>query len=208
MEIRFWADYACPYSYIGITNLFAAVDELDLKNVKLSMKAYELFPDVTEASYPEGVDFFQAKMKSDRPAAEAKVENIISRARDAGLDFNLRHYQKTNTRNAHRLTKLAASLGLERQIIPIVYYYYFDLEKDVNDPAVLREIATKAGISKTDLDRFLSNKAEFLDDVLADEAEARTLDIHSVPHFVINSDDVVADAITKQKWIEILSPEQ
>lgn len=46
MKITYWADYACPYCYIGETALKQAIKNLNLEHeITLEMKAFELDPD-------------------------------------------------------------------------------------------------------------------------------------------------------------------
>ena len=43
MKITFWSDFACPWCWIGETNLEAALKSLG-RTAEFEMKAYELAP--------------------------------------------------------------------------------------------------------------------------------------------------------------------
>lgn len=48
MKISYWIDFNCPYSYIGLTRLNKAIEELKLEDVKLDVHAYELDPSTSK----------------------------------------------------------------------------------------------------------------------------------------------------------------
>ena len=61
MKITYWSDYACPYCYIGETHLKKAIDNLELQDVEIEMKAFELDPSASRTVQGPTVDRFAVK---------------------------------------------------------------------------------------------------------------------------------------------------
>ena len=46
MEIKIWADFACPYSYMGEKQLMDIIEKMGIAdNVKIRFLSYQLDPD-------------------------------------------------------------------------------------------------------------------------------------------------------------------
>ena len=110
MKVTYWSDYACPYCYIGETNLRHALDELGV-NYEFEMKAFELNPYAKKSAGGDVVAMFAAKYQLSLEDAQKRVDSINTMARDAGLEFDYAKVFHTNTADAHRLTKLAKDKG-------------------------------------------------------------------------------------------------
>ena len=103
MKITYWADYACPYCYIGETALKQAVKNLKIeRKVTLEMKAFELEPD-GPLSFEAPTAERNAK-KYGYPVEEIRRNNeeVNRRGQALGLDMHYDESRYTNTFNAHR----------------------------------------------------------------------------------------------------------
>ena len=108
MKIVYWSDYACPYCYIGETRLKKAIKELGLENeVEIETRAFELDPDVPKTVETITVDRFAKKYRLSKEEAQQQIDHISQLGIDEGIDFRYATTLYTNTRDAHRLTKLA-----------------------------------------------------------------------------------------------------
>ena len=87
MRIQYWSDYACPYCYIGETNLRHALDELGVSYV-FEMKAFELNPYAKKSAGGDIVAMFAAKYQLNLEDAQKRVDSINEMARAAGLEFD------------------------------------------------------------------------------------------------------------------------
>lgn len=93
MKITYWADYACPYCYIGETALKQAVKNLKIeRKVTLEMKAFELEPD-GPLSFEAPTAERNAK-KYGYPVEEIRrnIEEVNRRGQALGLDM---HYDES-----------------------------------------------------------------------------------------------------------------
>ena len=127
MRIKYWSDYACPYCYIGVTNLKQALDELGVM-YDIEMRAFELNPYAKAGAGGDIVAMFAAKYQLDMEDAQKKVDSINAMAREAGLEFDYAKVFHTNTFDAHRLTRMALEKGgteLQNKVSEKLYKAYF-----------------------------------------------------------------------------------
>ena len=106
MKITYWSDFACPYCYIGNTRLKRAIDDLNL-DVEFDIRAFELDQNAPKDVQSTTVERFAIKYGLSIEEAENHVAQISRLGHDEGIDFKYESTLYTNTRDAHRLMKLA-----------------------------------------------------------------------------------------------------
>ena len=203
MKITYWSDYACPYCYIGETRLRNAIASLDLEDeVDIEMKAFELNPDATYEVVGPTLDRFAAKYGLTKDEAAERIEGISQMGRDEGIEFNYATTLNTNMLDAHRLTKLAHSLG-NTTFEELCYEAYFVKNEVMADRDVLRRIASEAGLPEKDVERVLAS-GEFDAEVRADEREAYAMGVHAVPFFVVDGKYAISGCYPTDEMARVL----
>lgn len=205
MRIQYWSDYACPYCYIGETNLRHALDELGVSYV-FEMKAFELNPYAKKSAGGDIVAMFAAKYQLNLEDAQKRVDSINEMARAAGLEFDYAKVFHTNTFDAHRLTKMAMEKGgtaMADQMAERLYKAYFAEGVDVDDQEVLVKLGTEAGLDAADIRAMLEGK-DYSDQVSLDERQAQMNRISSVPCFVIEDTVAIPGAMPKEQFMEVI----
>lgn len=204
MKATYWSDYACPYCYIGETRMHKAIKALgkDGDNITLEMKAFELNPEAAKEYTGPTIDRFAHKYGLTRDEAEQRVEDISALGRADGLDFRYATTRHSNTRDAHRLTKLAHKLGNDK-FEELCYKAYFTDNLVLADHDVLRKIAKEAGLPDKDVERVLESR-EYEDEVVADELQAQRIGVQGVPFFVIDDKYAVAGCFPEQQMEQAL----
>ena len=205
MRIQYWSDYACPYCYIGETNLRHALDELGVSYV-FEMKAFELNPYAKKSAGGDIVAMFAAKYQLNLEDAQKRVDSINEMARAAGLEFDYAKVFHTNTFDAHRLTKMAMEKGgtaMADQMAERLYKAYFAEGVDVGDQEVLVKLGTEAGLDAADIKAMLEGK-DYSDQVSLDERQAQMNRISSVPCFIIEDTVAVPGAMPKEQFMEVI----
>ncbi len=205
MRIQYWSDYACPYCYIGETNLRHALDELGVSYV-FEMKAFELDPYAKKSAGGDIVAMFAAKYQLNLEDAQKRVDSINEMAQAAGLEFDYGKVFHTNTFDAHRLTKMAMAKGgtaMADQMAERLYKAYFAEGVDVGDQEVLVKLGTEAGLDAADIRAMLEGK-DYSDQVSLDERQAQMNRISSVPCFVIEDTVAVPGAMPKEQFMEVI----
>lgn len=205
MKIKYWSDYACPYCYIGETNLRHALDELGV-SYEMEMMAFELNPYAQKSAGGDIVAMFAAKYRLSLEDAKKRVESINEMARAAGLEIDYSKVFHTNTFDAHRLTKMAFEKGgaeLADRMAERLYKAYFADGLDVGDREVLIKLGTEAGIGAEEIKVMLEGK-DFSDQVSLDERQAQMNRVSSVPCFVIEDTVAIPGAMPKEQFMEVI----
>ena len=186
MKITYWSDYACPFCYIGESRLKRVAAEMGIDDIELEMKAYELHPEAGKHAELDNADSMAKSFGVDRETAIEKMAGLIQMGRDEGLDFNYATAHNTNTRDAHRLTKLAQSKGADTadRLIELLYEAYFSRNLELADHDVLRSAARDAGLNADEVNEVLESD-RYLQEVIEDEQESRYYGIRGVPFFII-----------------------
>ena len=203
MKVTYWSDYACPYCYIGETRLRNAIESLGFDgDVEVEMKAFELNPDAPYEVTGPTLDRFAAKYGLTKEAAAERIEGISRMGRDEGIEFNYATTLNTNMLDAHRLTKLAHSLGNTR-FEELCYEAYFVKNEVMADRDVLRRLAAEAGLPQADVERVIgSDKYEA--EVRADEREAYAMGVHAVPFFVVDGKYAISGCYPTDEMTRVL----
>ena len=205
MRIQYWSDYACPYCYIGETNLRHALDDLGVSYV-FEMKAFELNPYAKKSAGGDIIAMFAAKYQLNLEDTQKRVDSINEMARAAGLEFDYAKVFHTNTFDAHRLTKMAMAKGdtaMADQMAERHYKAYFAEGVDVGDQEVLVKLGTEAGLDAADIRAMLEGK-DYSDQVSLDERQAQMNRISSVPCFIIEDTVAIPGAMPKEQFMEVI----
>lgn len=203
MKVTYWSDYACPYCYIGETRLKNAIESAGLAGeVEVEMRAFELNPEAPYEVVGPTLDRFAAKYGLSKEAASERIEGISQMGRDEGIEFNYATTLNTNMLDAHRLTKLAHSLGNTR-FEELCYEAYFVKNEVMADHGVLRRLAAEAGLPESDVERVLASD-EYEAEVRADEQEAYAMGVRAVPFFVVDGKYAISGCYPTEEMTRVL----
>jgi predicted DsbA family dithiol-disulfide isomerase len=204
MEIFYWSDYACPYCYIGETNLKAALRELGIGCVP-EMRAFELSPDGPRTCPGPTRDLVAKKYGITAEQAEASMQRINEMAADAGLNMDFGKARYSNTFDAHRLTKLAGSISPEKAdaLADALFKANFSEGAELADHETLLSAARSAGLEEDAVKALLASD-DYADRVRADEEQAHQYGVTGVPYFVINGEYAIPGALTKEQMVGVL----
>ncbi|MDG4764008.1 DsbA family oxidoreductase [Solwaraspora sp. WMMD406] len=186
VRIHVWSDVICPWCFIGKRRLdtalrgFAHADEVEVR-----WHSFQLDP-----HHPQGVRqpvFEMLAEKTGAPPAQvrAMTRQVTELAAAEGLTYALDRAVAVNTRDAHRLTQLAARYGLDGPMHERLMRAHLVEGSLVDDPSTLVRLATEVGLDRDATTRVLSSD-EYAADVAADIRAARRVGATGVPYFVIN----------------------
>jgi predicted DsbA family dithiol-disulfide isomerase len=194
MKVEIWSDVVCPWCYIGKRRFERALEAFP-HEVEVVFRSFELDPAAPVRS-GETVTASLARKYGGAERVAAMQEHVRRQAADEGLVFRLDETPHANTVDAHRLLHLALDeYGLEVQarVKEALMSAYFEDARDVSDPAVLREVATAAGLESGRIEAVLTGD-EYADDVRADVAAAAAYGANGVPFFVVEGRYAVSGA--------------
>ncbi len=207
MEIKYWSDIACPFCYIGSNRMKRAMQELGIyETTELEFKSFELNP-MTPKETTEGyINHFTQGNPAMEPQAKRQMEYIEQMAHDDGLAMDINRVVPTNTMDAHRLIKLAATKNnpqLTERVIKRFYQVYFNDGTSIADHEVLVKAAVEAGLARDEVEAVL-NSDQYRQAVMADEQEAQQAGIHAAPFFVINNKYGISGAQPYETFVKAL----
>lgn len=185
MQIKYWSDIACPFCYIGITHVKAALKEVGAAETPVTLMSYQLNPQAPTQAWmvPKG-------MAQDHAA---QIEQMASQA---GLAMNLAEVVPVNSLDAHRLIKFAQATATSEQVEQLIdqlYRLYFTDNAVISNPDILTQAATEVGLDQAAAEQVLKSD-QYKDAVLNDEQAAANSGVQGVPFFVINDEYGISGA--------------
>ena len=205
MKITYWSDFACPYCYIGNTRLKKAIDDLDL-DVEFDIRAFELDQNAPRDVQSTTVERFAVKYSLSIEDARKQVNQISQLGADEGIDFKYETTLYTNTRDAHRLRKLAQEKHPESvdKLATSLFDAYFVENLKLADHEVLMEIALDAGLGEEEIKEVLDTDL-YNAKVEEDENIALSAGIHAVPFYLFDGKYSIPGALSYDDFKSVLS---
>jgi predicted DsbA family dithiol-disulfide isomerase len=177
-RIEMVSDFACPWCYFSAP----ALATLEQEGVEVVRRSFQILPflplsGISVAEY----DAMRGNTPQDRCDKNQMTAQYL-----ASLDLPwVPRQQFFQSRPAHLLHHWASSLGLGGEAF---YRIVFDLQyaegRNIAEPAVLHEIAARAGLPVEQVDQALSDP-RWADEFEQDLQFARERGIHGVPYYVI-----------------------
>ena len=195
MEILFVSDYVCPYCLVAKEALRQALALTGL-SARVTWLPLELTPEPRER-----VDTYHDETRRTR------YQILTEPCRQLGLDMKLppRVIPRPYTRLAFEGWFYACDHGQGEEYNDLVYRAYFLEEQDIGMPAVLTELAGRAGL---DADDFASALSQGRYTLREQEAVARTRELlnpRSVPAIYIDGERISLHDYSLNEMVRILS---
>jgi predicted DsbA family dithiol-disulfide isomerase len=204
------SDTVCPWCYVGRKQVQRAQQiwqqrypaSTDTFSVKYA--PYQLNPDSPRGP-GKSIDkqgYYVQRFGADRTAM------IHERLRGVGdaVGINFRFGGKVgSSRDSHRLIQLAKQSGgdTELKVVDGLFAAYFENEKDITDYAVLKDVATTAGIPEAEFKKVIVESDE--GGQVVDEAaeNARLRGISGVPDYTIQGKFKLSGAQDAMEFVNI-----
>jgi predicted DsbA family dithiol-disulfide isomerase len=207
VQVEIWSDVVCPWCYVGKARFEEALRRLgwDEGDVTITYRPFELDRHVP----PEGhdlVEYLQAKF-----GPGASIEAIEGRVAEAGaelgLEFDWAKARRVNTFAAHQLLEWAlrtAGPAAQARLKSRLMKAYFAEGGDVSDHATLAALAAEVGLDAGNAEGVLAS-GEYGEAVRAGQQEARELEIHAVPTFVVERRFAIPGAQDPETFVSVLA---
>ncbi|MGF2947853.1 DsbA family oxidoreductase [Microbacterium alcoholitolerans] len=207
ISIDIWSDIACPWCYIGKRNLekgiAATAGGEDAPQVEVTFHSFELAPDTPVDFDGDEVDFLAGHKGMPREQVEQMLANVTGVAQKAGLEYRFDLLQHTNTVKAHELLHFAKAKGRQHDMEERLMSAYFTEGKHVGRIDDLVALAVEVGLDADEARTALESN-QYLDDVRADQAQARAYGINGVPFFVIDGQYGISGAQPPEAFENVL----
>ena len=200
MEIKIWADFACPYSYMGEKQLMDIIEKQDLTDkISLRFLAYQLDPKAPVVPVETMTQHFMDGHKFTAEETEHLMERITKMASRVGLDYKLASTQVCSTYDAHRLMVYVQETVSQAVAIDLnfaLFHANFIENLRLSDHNVLLSIAEKCGLNSDEVKAVLDSDL-YGDRVRAEEKEVdERKDFDLIPYMVFNDTTVLQGVIS------------
>lgn len=201
MDIKIWADYACPYSYMEEMQLMEIVEKENLSDkVTIQFLSYQLDPDAPAIPIETMPQHFMDGHEYTAEQTEHLMAKITEMAARVGLDYRLATTQVCSTFDAHRLMKYAQASGLtQNTLIKLnfaLFHANFIENLRLSDHSVLLSIAAKCGLDTSAVKGVLESD-KYGDIVKAQENEVnQRKDFNLIPFMVFDNSTVLQGVIS------------
>ena len=210
LQVEVWSDIACPWCYVGKRRLEEALERFAARNpgdppVQVRWRAFELDTGAPRRADPDVsyAERLARKYATSIARAQRMIDGMTATAASAGLDFHFERIRPGNTFDAHRLLHLAAGRGLGGALKERFLRGYLTEGEPIGEPEALERMAVEAGLEQDEVRALLAGD-ERADEVRADEARARALGIHGVPHFLVGGRHAASGAQPPEVLLALL----
>jgi len=186
MRVDIWSDVVCPWCYVGKARFEKALAAHPRQDeTEVVYHAFELDP--SSPAGPRGetnLEMLSKKFGLTPEQARQADGQVAALARAEGLAFDSER-PAGNTFDIHRVIHLGLAEGVQPELVSAVNEAYFGQAEQVFDPAVLTDVAARAGLGRAAVTEVLDGD-RYAGEVRQDEAQARQLGISGVPFFVFD----------------------
>ncbi|MBD5186209.1 MAG: DsbA family oxidoreductase [Bacteroidales bacterium] len=210
MRLTIWSDFACPYCYIGETRLQRAIEEMGLQDkVEIDYRAFELDPNAPREVTTTTPERFAMKYGLSIDDAKKQIQQISDLGKELGIDFRYATTNYSNTRDAHRLMKMAEAecdRSTVERLNEALFAAYFTENLILADRNVLLDKAESVGMDREKV-RLMLESDKYDDEVRLDEREAGMRGVRGVPYIVFGGSFAVPGAMSIEGFRSALERE-
>jgi predicted DsbA family dithiol-disulfide isomerase len=207
MKVEIWSDVVCPWCYVGKRRLERALAAVPWRaEVELRWRSFQLDPSAPRSGPddPAGTaPRLAAKYGTDLAGAHRMNARMEGEAAREGVEMRLDRARGTATLDAHRLAHEARAHGVEDAVTEALMRAYFTEGRRIDDPEVLADVTTGAGLPAERAAAVLGSDAHAAA-VRAEHAEAVALGATGVPFVVLDRRYGVAGAQPVEVFLQAL----
>ncbi len=192
MLIEIFADFSCPWSFIGRRRLARAQAMRPHLPIRIVWQPFQLNPELPPSGAERRPGIGHHTQDMDRNAAMERALTASAGKEGIALAFD-RIRRVPNTTAAHRLMRFAARWRKEDSLADRLYTAYFEHGQDIGATHVLVECAAASGLSPGDAGAFLAGDEETAN-VAAMDALAHQGGVTGVPYFIFDRRFALAGA--------------
>jgi predicted DsbA family dithiol-disulfide isomerase len=203
LEFDLIADFACPWSFLGKRKLERALDSL-YATAAPALRWHGLR---AKSEIPAASGAWRDHLATRLPlgvSVDLAHETLSQAGRELGINFDFEHLKGLpDTREAHRLVKLAEGEGLEGVLVDALFSAFFERGLDIGDHQVLEQLGRERGLKEATLTAFndpVSGGAQ----VDAEEKRLQGLGVNGTPNLLINGRILVPGPADVSTYVQAL----
>lgn len=181
LRIDLFADIVCPWCFLGSERLERVLAALG-RTAEVVHHPFMLSPNT-----PETGDDVRARLQRKYGVPPEQLwARLEAEARKSGLELDLSKQRLSYpTARAHALLRAAGAKGTQRALTRALYRANFQDARNINDPAVLADVAAEHGFGADEVARITADAGGLA--AVRDEARAAAAaGINGVPFFVFD----------------------
>jgi predicted DsbA family dithiol-disulfide isomerase len=189
LQIDLFADVVCPWCFLGHHRLERVLESLG-QAARVTHRPFMLDPNT-----PAEGDDIPARLRRKYGTPPEKLwERLEAEARKSDLDLDLSKQRYSYpTARAHTLIRHGAAKGTQGALVRALYRANFQDARNINDPAVLADIAAPHGFTADEVTRLTNDEGE-LTATREEALAASAAGVDGVPLFVFGERLAVAGA--------------
>ena len=204
MKVEIWSDIVCPFCYIGKRKFENALKDFDQKDqVEIVWRSFQLDAELKQVPGQSVHEYLAQRKGVSAEKGKEMNDYMAAAAKEVGLSYNFDNAIINNTLDAHRLSHLAATHGLQNEVEEALFAAYYTLGKDIGDIDTLTEIGVSAGLNVAEIKSMFATDA-FVDAVRNDQYTAQQVGVQGVPFFVFNEKYAVSGAQPTDVFKQVL----
>jgi predicted DsbA family dithiol-disulfide isomerase len=199
VKVDIFSDVVCPWCFIGTQRLEHVLAERGI-TADVTYRTFLLDPE-TPAEGKNVPEMIRKKYGRDPAPMFARVE---AEARKSNIPLeSAKQPMSYNTVRAHTLLRHAIPLGTQRALAKALFEAHFLDAKNISDPAVLVELATRHGFTSERATELLADEAELA--ITKKEHDVpRQLGISGAPFFIFDGKVGVSGAQPEEVFRQVL----
>jgi predicted DsbA family dithiol-disulfide isomerase len=204
IKIEMIHDLVCSWCPIGYNHLKVALERIeDDVTADIQFLPFQLNPEMP----PEGeliADYFKERMGWDADQLKKYQTSLIRTGTAAGVsyDFSKRtHYY--NTFKGHCLIHWAEKFGQHRALNELMIDAYFTKGSNLSNEVVLLDLVEQLGLNRSDALQSLTDPV-LLKEISKKQQRVATLNVTSIPAFLINDEYIVSGSNSPDFFEEVL----
>ncbi len=188
--IDFISDVICPWCFIGLRRLEAALEQEGAAETPITFHPFQLDP----STPMEGADLRERlaeKFGGDPSSMFRRVEAV---ARESGIPLDFEKVRRSpNTLKAHVLIGRALDKGTQHALANALFEAHFLDGKDIGSDSVLVDIASAHGFDRSEAEGILADRSA-LDATRAEAAAMSRQGVSGVPFIIFGGKLAVSGA--------------
>jgi predicted DsbA family dithiol-disulfide isomerase len=203
LEFDLIADFACPWSFLGKRKLERALGNL----YAVSAPAVRWHGLRTTSAVPTASGAWREYLATRLPpgvSVDLAHATLSQAGREMGIEFDFEHLKRMpDTREAHRLVKLAESDAREGALVDALFSAFFERGLDIGDHQVLESLGRECGLTAATLAAF-SDPLQGGAQVDAEEQRLHGMGVNATPNLLINGRILVPGSAEVSTYVQAL----
>jgi len=208
IKVDIWSDIGCPWCWIGKHKFEDALAVYEASEssipVEVEYHSFELHPDTPLDFVGTELDWLTSARGMPASQIAANMRRAAAIAEAAGTVYDYANLKHINSIKAHQLVHYAKARGTQRAALDRVLKAFYLQGRGVEDVQDLADLGAELGFDRDDVVRALEAD-EYLPAVRADIDQARALDIHVVPFFIMDGRYVLSGAQESSAYADLLT---